>query len=361
MGLLLAEAIGRIDGFAKGNDLVFMAPMAYPQDIYVQDGQTNYPNPDFKGTIRSFGYSIVPRFSRWGTRGAEPVAGQRTWISVGDSFTIALQVEEEQTYSALLAASHGVQVLNAGVDGYSTWKEAMRAMQLGRHFRPEVVLYSYFTGNDFFDNRQSGNVSLDRVPLGPGEPGAPPFALPKLGMGVPQAPAWQKFLRDNSVLAAHYWSWSETRRSRSGQSPNARRFRDELRLFTTEGPGRAGPDTVATEAALRFAKGAADRLGARALVAVSPPAFVMDQEVATRTFRSVGLDGVTPDLDSAQKLAVDAARAAGAEVCDTLPALRAASDAGERPYLPFDGHLSVRGHEVVAATIAACAAKGGPG
>ncbi len=357
MGLGIAEVVGRLDGFARGNDLVFMGPMSYPQDIYVQDGGMNYPNPDFTGTINSFGYSIKPRFSKWGTRGAEPTPGARTWLSLGDSFTIAVQVEEAQTYSARLAASEGVQVLNAGVDGYSTWKESLRAVQLGRNFPPEVVLYSFFTGNDFFDNRQSVRHGLDDVPLGPGEPGAPKFGLPKIGVIGPAMPAWVKFIRDHSVLAAHYWSWSETRRARSGTAPNARRFRDELRLFTTAGAGAGGPDMAATEGALRFAKAAADKLHARAVVAVIPPALVMDLEVASRTFRSVGLDNAPPDLDAAQKLAVGAARAAGVVVCDMLPPLRAASEAGERPYLPFDGHLSVRGHEVVAAAIARCVAE----
>ncbi len=360
VGLGIAESVGRVDGLARGNDLVFMAPMSYPQDIYVMGGGMNYPNPGFRGTIRSFGYSVKPRFSSWGTRGAEPTKGVRTWLSLGDSFTIALQVEEEQTYSARLAASEGVQVLNAGVDGYSTWKEGLRAVQLGRNFPAELVLITFFTGNDYFDNRQVVNQPVSEVPLGPGEPGAPPFSLPVIGAIGPVTPAWVKFIRDHSVIAAHYWSWAETRRARSGTGPTARRFRDELRLFTTEGSASAGRDLASTEAALRYAKGAADALRARIVVAVVPPALVMDADVATRTFRSVGLDGATPDLDAAQKLAVDAARSAGTEVCDLLPALRAASDAGERPYLPFDGHLSVRGHEVVAAQVARCVAAGAP-
>ena len=82
----------------------------------------------------------------------------------------------------------------------------------------------------------------------------------------------------------------------------------------------------------------------------------MDEATATRTFQSVGLDGVQPDLDSAQAMAVAAAKAAGVQACDLLPALRASAAAGERPYLPFDGHLTPRGHEVVAGAIRSCLA-----
>jgi hypothetical protein len=358
VGLGIAEAVGRFDGLVRGNDLVYMAPMSYPQDIYVQNGTMSFPNPAFTGTITSFGYSVKPRFSRWGTRGPDPARGVPTWISVGDSFTIALQVEEDQTYSARVGAKAGVQVLNAGVDGYSTWKEAARAVQLGRNFPPDVVIISFFTGNDFFDNRLGLPGGPEQVPLGPGEAGAPKFSLPNMGMTGSRAPAWVRWIRDHSVLAAHYWSWSETRRARSGTSPNARRFRDELRLFTTEGPGRAALDRAATESAFRYARAAVDHLRARGVVAVLPPALVMDDDVAQRTFHSVGLDGVKPDLDSAQAIAVAAARSAGLEVCDMLPALRASSLAGEASYLPFDGHLSVRGHEVVADALGRCIAEG---
>ena len=358
VALLVAEGIGRLGAFSRGSDLVFMGPMRYPKDIYVQNGVMTYPNPRFSGTIQSFGYSVRPTFSAWGTRGAVPRSGERTWITVGDSFTIALQVKDNQTFSARLAEAEGVQVLNAGVDGYSTWKEALRTVQLGRHFPPEVVIASFFTGNDFFDNRQTVTHTLDNPGLGPGEPGAPEYAIPVMAFPM-RVPSWHERqlerLRNYSVLAAHWWVWKETKRARTGMDPNARRFRDELGLFTAEGQAKAGKDKEKTEEAFRFFKAATNAVGARGVVAVMPPTFVMDAETAQATFRSVGLKA-TPDLDSAQRTAVVAAQAAGLHVCDMLPVLRDAVKDGEKPYLPFDGHLSVRGHEVVAVALQACIA-----
>lgn len=357
LALLAVEAGVRWVGSAQGTDLVFMAPMGYPGDIYVQDGAMTYPNPAFTGTIQSFGYRVKPTFNAWGTRGASPVPGVRTWISVGDSFTIALQVEDDETYSARLGEAQGVQVINAGVDGYSTWKEALRTVQLGRAFPPEVVIASFFTGNDFFDNRTAATHTLEHPGQGPGEPGAPAYKVPMMGI-VPPPAGWVGGLRDHSVLVAHWWAWKETRRARSGSDPNARRFRDELGLFTVEGQAKAAADTAMTQKALVFFAQAARDVGARGVVAVMPPAFVMDVDTATRTFHSVGFDKATPDLDSAQAAAVAAAAAAGLHVCDMMPVLRAASAAGERPYLPFDGHLSVAGHRIVAEALGDCIAAG---
>ena len=356
-GLVLAEAIGRTDGLARGNDLVFSAPMSYPKDIYVQDGPMTYPNPNFTGTIQSFGYAVTPHFSSWGTRGAEPVKGTRTWLTVGDSFTIGLQVDDDETFSARLAQTLGIQVLNAGVDGYSTWREAIRTVQLGRHFTPEVVVAIFFTGNDFFDNRQKPPLTLDAPGLGPGEPGAPEYGLPQVGIGI-HTPYWFRMLRDHSVLAAHYWAWHETARVRRGRDPNARRFREELGVFTVEGRARAAADDASTKKALVSFREACALVGARALVAVVPPAFIMDDATARRTFASVGLEQVTPDLDGAQAAALAAAAAAGVPSCDLLPPLREAARRGDRPFLPFDGHLTVEGHRVVAAGIAGCAGEG---
>lgn len=351
-GLVLAEAVGRVDGLVRGNDLVSMAPMSYPQDIYVQDGAMTYPNPRFSGTIQSFGYSVKPRFSRWGTRGADPTPGGPTWLAVGDSFTIALQVEEDQTFAAQLGTALPAQVINAGVDGYSTWKEAIRAVQLGRHFPPTGVVAAFFTGNDFADNRTAPTQTLDATGLGPGEPGAPDYPIPKAAFGR-HAPAWQRFLRDHSVLAAHHHAWETSRRMRRPADPEARRFRDELTIFTTGGAARRAADLPSTQAALTSLRDACTRLNARCVVAVIPPAFVMDDASARRTFESVGL-AAEPDLDSAQAAAVGAAQAAELEVCDLMPPLRAAHTEGARPYLPFDGHLSVEGHRRVGAALTAC-------
>lgn len=357
LALGVTEVAVRWVGSAQGTDLVFMAPMGYPDDIYVKDGAMNYPNPAFTGTIQSFGYSVKPTFNAWGTRGPAPQTGVRTWISVGDSFTIALQVDDEETFSARLGQAQGVQVLNAGVDGYSTWKEALRTVQLGRAFPPEVVIANFFTGNDFFDNRQSATHTIAHPGLGPGEPGAPRFKVPVIGI-APPPPGWFAGMRDHSVLVAHWWAWKESRRARSGSDPNARRFRDELGLFTAEGQAKAAADTQMTEKALLFFADAAREVGARGVVAVMPPAFAMDVDTATRTFESVGFDHVTPDLDSAQNTAVAAAKATNLLVCDMMPVLRAAAAAGARPYLPFDGHLSLAGHQIVADALRTCIADG---
>lgn len=352
VGLALAEGVGRLDQLVRGTDLVSMAPMSYPHDIYVQDGAMTYPNPRFTGTIQSFGYSIRPRFSSWGTRGPQPEPGAPTWITVGDSFTIALQVEEEETFSARLGAALSVQVLNAGVDGYSTWKEAIRAVQLGRHFPPAGVIATFFTGNDFSDNRSVPPQTLDAPGLGPGEPGAPDYPLPQVGM-VRHVPGWLRFLRDHSALAAHWHAWDTSKRMRRPQDPDARRFRDELTLFVKDGLARRQADRDATARALASLREACTRLGARCVVAVVPPTFVMDAASARATFESVGL-AAEPDLDAAQEEAVRLAREAGLEVCDLMPALRAAHAAGARPYLPFDGHLSVEGHRRVAEALVGC-------
>lgn len=354
LGVVAAEVAGRVAGLAEGGDLVFAAPQSYPRDLYVQDGDMRYPNPAFQGRVASFGYATEPRFSKWGVRGPDPQPGVPTWLGVGDSFTVALQVEEDETFLALAAAAAGAQPINAGVDGYSTWEAAIRVAQLGRHFPPSVVVLAFFTGNDFFDNeRFQGTRTIANPGLGPGEPGAP--AYPLAMQSAPPAPSAFGWLRDRSVLAAAWDVRERTRALRESGSNSAGRFRAELALFAAERPHEAEGRAPRSAAALQTFRDAVAAVGAKPVVVVIPPAFAMDRETAEKTFRSVGLDA-TPDLDRTQAVAVATVRRTGLPACDVMADLRAAAAAGDQPYLPFDGHLSPSGHAVVAAAIGRCLA-----
>lgn len=355
-GLVLAELAGRAADLAAGGDLVFAAPQSYPPDLYLQDGEMRYPNPRFAGTVASYGYATTPRFSRWGVRGTDPTPGARAWIGVGDSFTIALQVEEDETFLARAAAAAGAAPINAGVDGYSTWQATLRAAQLGRRFPPERVILAFFTGNDLGDNqRRPGGRTPENPGQGPGEPGAPDYQPPPRGTHDAKTSPF-RWLRDHSVLAAAWDVRRQTRRMRATNDPAAARFRSELAIFTEAGAPELARILPETRAAFAGFRDTATRLGAAPLVVVIPPAFVMDRATAEATFASVDLTA-TPALDGPQVVVVAAAREAALPICDATEPLRAAAAAGDRPYLPFDGHLSVAGHAVVADAIERCLAE----
>lgn len=83
-------------------------------------------------------------------------AGVRTVLLAGDSFTAGTQVRWEDTWAARLAAAlaesdRGVQVVNAGVDGYDLTQTYRLARRLAGRFSPAHLVLAVYLGNDVRD------------------------------------------------------------------------------------------------------------------------------------------------------------------------------------------------------------------
>ena len=353
LGVGAAELVGRAAGPTGGNQLLFPSVDLYPRDLYVEAGGMNFPNPRFSGVVRSLDYSVPVQFSAWATRGPDPSADGPRWIVVGDSFTLALQVLETQTFVARLATAIGVEVINAGVDGYSTWDAGVRLAQLGREFPPSGVVLGFFLGNDFSDNMRP------RGPRTADAPGRSPRPGPR-NMPVHNTPAPLKFgpvglwLHDHSVLYALGLVWRKQRAIARDTDPHSRHFKEELEFFSDKVPERLTHDLPHTAAAMVEFSRTATRLGAAAsYVVVIPPAFGLDRDIAAKTLRTFAVAG-QPDVETAYDAALGAAKEAGLVPCDARPELREALANGEKPYFLFDAHLTSRGHEAVADAVLRC-------
>ncbi len=165
LGLVLADQGARLISPHGAADLLFGAPDDAPQGMYLTDPELVYrPKPGFEGTLRSLGYRVPLRFNRLGLRGpelAEPKDSPR-WLAVGDSFTLSPQVPEAETFQGRMSAQGRVELLNAGVDGYSTWQATRRYQELAEQVALDGVLLTFFLGNDYEDNRRFRS-ELDRA------------------------------------------------------------------------------------------------------------------------------------------------------------------------------------------------------
>ncbi|NNL67793.1 MAG: hypothetical protein HKP30_16210, partial [Myxococcales bacterium] len=86
-------------------------------------------------------------------------------VSLGDSFTMGYEVEVEETFSQVLesrlrAAGRRVEVLNAGVSGYSNAEALLYLERELLRYQPDVVMLSFF-GNDLVDNVRTGLFRLE--------------------------------------------------------------------------------------------------------------------------------------------------------------------------------------------------------
>ena len=340
VGLLLSEAFARLLSPTPGEELLFNAPDAAPAALY-RDSPTLLlePNPGFSGTIRSLGYSVSLRINSLGLRGGEVGAG-RTWLALGDSFTMSAQVPESDTFESRLGAKIGAEVLNGGVDGYSTWQATIRYEQLNDATRADTVLLTFFLGNDLDDN--------ERIPgllRGPRPPGGHASFHHDLDPVT-------NFLFAHSVLFAYGRVAWKRHLIEAGHDFDGKRFQQELKIFSKDGRPEMERLLPATERALTQLRDATNAHGDALIVAVAPPSFAVDAQMAKRLLDLFQV--ANPDLDAPRRGVLDVLARLNIRTCDLTPPLAAAITAGESPYFRFDGHWTTAGHTVVADTLAAC-------
>lgn len=342
VGASLAEGLARSFRPIGGADLLFNAPDASPMGLYVlADSLRVIPASNFQSEIRSLDYSATLRTNEIGLRG--PPTEQITdpqWLALGDSFTMAVQVSERESFAGELGQQNAVHVWNAGVDGYSTFQAALRARQIQNQLPIERIILTFFTGNDFQDNERFW--AMQRNPL-PGPVGSP---IPRESV-----PLLTGFLLRHSHLYAHYRIYKRQKVIQSGQDHSKENWKDELQIFTTSGQGRLKQLRQRTREALKALKKEA---GERPLmVAIAPPAFVIDIDRMKATFSLVGLDPESAKLESPQQAILEELIQQNIPHCDLSTALKVGQQQ-DNMYFEFDGHWTPAGHQIVAKQIGQC-------
>ncbi len=107
-------------------------------------------------------FTEISHTNALGLRGADVVEkgpGELRILAIGDSFTYGHGVQDDETYPALVgtllrARGHDVQVLNAGVPGYSTDQAYTWALRDGLALAPDLVLVGVHC-SDVSDNYES--------------------------------------------------------------------------------------------------------------------------------------------------------------------------------------------------------------
>ncbi len=160
-GLLLCEIFLRVIGYSY--------PIFYTTDYY----RGFALRPGIEGRYQREGASYV-RINSDGQRDREhaktkPPDTVRIAV-LGDSFAEAMHVPMEQTFWSLLERKleecHAypgkhVEVMNFGVSGYGTAQELMTLRQKVWDYSPDLVLLTFTTYNDVYDNSRALSKTQD--------------------------------------------------------------------------------------------------------------------------------------------------------------------------------------------------------
>jgi lysophospholipase L1-like esterase len=339
LSLCAVEVGFRIKAPLGHEAMLFGAPDFSNPDLYISDPELLLaPNPGFEGDVRTIEYSASVRINSKGHRGpelGEKAAGELRILALGDSFTLGVQVEESETFSALLesqlSASLGrpVRVINAGVDGFGTEQSLRMAKRLDAHYDVDGAVLLFFTGNDFWEN---SSFSARR---GMNTGGMMPPPKPYLSL-------WDRTLGRISYAYAFVRVHFRTRALRSDPH-QLQRYSEELRIFDGTSPVLTRQMKTSREALVRFSELCSEK-NWQCFLPVAPPAFVAHPQRAEATFDLVGMRMDQVDLDRPAKV-LGQQPIPGLPQLDLTPVLRASSEA---LYFRFDGHWNTKGHAVVA-------------
>jgi len=142
----------------------------FPRHVVEAPWGIRYNEPGSRYRHKSADVNVSFRINNQGIRADQDYlypkpAGVVRILSLGDSFTIGYEVDQDRCFSQVLerelsAAGYQAQVLNAGVSGFSNAEECVYLERELIKYDPDVVVVSFYI-NDIADNLRTGLFTLD--------------------------------------------------------------------------------------------------------------------------------------------------------------------------------------------------------
>ncbi len=306
------------------------------------------PTPGFEGHYIMPGSRVELAFDARGLRGEPQAGGGPGWLLIGDSFTLAAQVQEHQTFRAGLERALGVPVYNAGVDNYSISEAAWRYRTLADELPLSSVLLTICLDNDLWDN----HAWSERT-----QAGAPPLSFVDMDHGDH---AVLRLFFQHSVLRALAAQRLELRSTGREAVAGDRPGVSQNLIYTKHGQEMIRQLMPATRAALEELQQETVARGHRLLVGLAPELIQIHPPALEATFAHEGLDPADADPLAPNRAFAAVLDELGIASCDPTESLRRALQGGERPYLRWDGHWSAQGHATYTQTLLACLERATP-
>ena len=312
------------------------------------------PNSGFTNSGRKGEFDVKVKTDAHGLRddyGSDVTKPDGTFrvLCLGDSFTLGYTVDRDDLFVDLLetwwaAEGRKVEVVNAGVQGYSTDQMLRWLAVHGAKWSPDVVLMLSYE-NDIVWNLQDSYAGSSKPVYGVDGTLETEGDLQDTG----RRKGLQKTAIGNMLLR---------------KKPQVERIEvqvsdgSSVTLLAEQAPLLVDPPEIVAEAAARTAAimkragEVANGLGAKLVVCPIPSHSQVDETYASERMGQM-LRLPRDAWDPALPYEILRAAAAGATdyVVDPLPALREAEAAGESQYYQIDWHLSPAGNRTLTAVL----------
>jgi hypothetical protein len=271
-------------------------------------------------------------------------------VFIGDSFTEAGNVGEEETFVRRTASEVARTGRNLGLFGYSPQEELIVLEKYGLPCEPKVVVWQLCEGNDLNDAVQYARRHLQWEAAG--RPG-------RIGDQVARHTAWTQYSPTYwlfQLFAKRTRFWLEASFRDAQGTTHSTRF---SYLPPRVQPASGTPATRAREIhrglvliaqAIHEGRRLLDARGIRLVILFLPTKMTTMGDLVV--FDSWSMERLparwqVPERESFGTLLGRFCKERGIPYVDATRALRQEVQTGELTFLPFDTHLSPRGHEIV--------------
>ncbi len=164
----------------------YVSPISPGPSILDMDGnkqKISYIEAGQQFRITTPDFDAVTTITKDGYRAPE-AKGNPDVIFMGDSFTYAQGVTDDEAFPAIYCKTRGLNCANLAVPGASTLYEVDRLEHFLKikKWRPKMVHFFFFTGNDFSDNVEAANNRKQGLPYEPVELNTRPSIAEEKGL-----------------------------------------------------------------------------------------------------------------------------------------------------------------------------------
>lgn len=285
-------------------------------------------------------------YDQWGYRNANR-RDDADVVLIGDSYVEGAYVSDHQTVAARLQEQLGKPVANLGIAGYGSLHELIVLKKHAPRYKPRVVVWFLFEGNDFYDDHDFENAQL-------AQPAAAGAQLDQ-SQAIVAAQGWRKrsFTR---ALLHRLRLWGEPllpaqapyfgQLSSSSGSADKVYFADYAAVPWSDWLLGRWETTLAT---LQQAQAVAKQEGLQIVFCLIPIKFRVYQPFIEYSRRGPMGSWTTWPLP---ELFARACQSSGLVCLDLTGTLQDAVRNGGMPYAAVDTHWSAEGNDLVAALLA---------